>query len=131
MYSSLQQWGMCRSLEKLQPSTRTAGTRGNPAVRQKELASQAATAPLQQQIDDLNKLVSDQQNQIGKLQRQAQLDAAAALDAQSSAHERGLRRGLALGVAVTAFFLLAIFLIKRLTSTFSITRRSPQESEAR
>src|SRR6266581_9721241 len=32
--------------------------------RHKDLASQQATAPLQQQIADLNKLVSDQQAQI-------------------------------------------------------------------
>jgi flagellar biosynthesis chaperone FliJ len=41
--------------------------------RQKELASQQATAPLQQQIADLNKLISDQQAQIAKLQQQMQL----------------------------------------------------------
>ena len=37
--------------------------------RQKELASSQATAPLQQQIADLNKLVTDQQEQIKKLRR--------------------------------------------------------------
>jgi hypothetical protein len=35
--------------------------------RQKELTSSQATAPLQQQIADLNKLVTDQQGQIQKL----------------------------------------------------------------
>src|SRR5260221_6997097 len=38
--------------------------------RQKELASQAATAPLQQQIADMTKLSADQQAQISKLHEQ-------------------------------------------------------------
>src|SRR5216683_7714334 len=43
--------------------------------RQKELASQAATAPLQQQIADMTKLSADQQTQISKLHEQMQSDA--------------------------------------------------------
>src|SRR6266852_1583702 len=55
--------------------------------RQKELATSAATAPLQQQITDLNKLVTDQQDQIKKLQDQMQADATAALQAVSQTKE--------------------------------------------
>src|SRR5437899_6494861 len=73
--------------------------------RQKELASEAATAPLQQQITDLTKLTADQQAQIAKLQKQMQSDAAAALEAKqgdaaaavaanSAAHQQGLWQGL-------------------------------------
>jgi hypothetical protein len=98
--------------------------------RQKDLAAQAATAPLQQQIDDLNKLIIDQQGQIGKLEHQAQLDATAALDAQSAAHEQGLRRGLALGVGATMLLLVAFYLVRKITGTFTITKKPAQEPEA-
>src|SRR5437016_4039426 len=47
--------------------------------RQKDLASSQATAPLQQQIADLNKLVTDQQEKIKNLQEQMQSDATTAL----------------------------------------------------
>src|SRR6266700_3537327 len=52
-------------------------------TRQKELATSAATGPLQQQIADLNKLVTDQQAQIKKLQDQMETDAVVALQAAS------------------------------------------------
>src|SRR5258708_1629941 len=55
--------------------------------RQKELASQTATAPLQQQIADLAKLTGDQQSQISKLQQQMQSDASAAIEARQNAHQ--------------------------------------------
>src|SRR6267154_4504290 len=62
--------------------------------RQKELASQAATAPLQTQIADLTRLSGDQQAQINKLQQQMQADASAALEARQIAHQQGLLEGV-------------------------------------
>src|SRR5712691_1191301 len=65
--------------------------------RQKELASQAATAPLQQQIADMTKLSADQQAQISKLHEQMQSDASAALEARQNAHQQGLLEGVGIG----------------------------------
>src|SRR6266852_6798849 len=76
--------------------------------RQKELASSQATAPLQQQIADLNKLVTDQQGQIKKLgdqmqaeatadQQQTQATSAAALKAKSDARREGMEYGGGIG----------------------------------
>src|SRR5450755_3594238 len=89
--------------------------------RQKELAS----APLQQQIADLNKLVNDQQEQIKKLgeqmqaeaaadQQQTQTNAAAALQAKSAARREGLLYGA--GGVVVLFGL--VFGGKKLTQNF-------------
>src|SRR5882724_9697046 len=67
--------------------------------RQKELASQAATAPLQQQIADLTRLSGDQQTQISKLQQQMQSDATAGIEARQNAHQQGLWEGIGIGGA--------------------------------
>jgi hypothetical protein len=91
--------------------------------RQKELAAQAASAPLQQQIDDLNKLIIDQQSQIAKLQSQMQSDASIALNAQSIAHEQGMRRGIWLGAGAVVLLLATIYMMRRLTRIFTITKR--------
>jgi hypothetical protein len=103
--------------------------------RQKELASSAATAPLQQQIADLNRLVSDQQSQIKKQQDQMQADAAAALQAatqardanantllqeKSSAHRQGLWQGSAIGAGA----MLLLFFLIRFSRSFTITKKS-------
>jgi hypothetical protein len=103
---------------------RTRGEIQLYVTRQKELASQQATAPLQQQIADLNKLISDQQTQIAKLQQQMQADSAAAIQARDAAHSAGLRDGAGLGLGGALLLLLVIFGIKRLTGTFTITKRA-------
>lgn len=103
--------------------------------RQKELASSQATAPLQQQIADLNKLVSDQQDQIKKLQEQMQADSAAALQqtqaastaalqAKSAAHTLGLEEGAGVGVGASVLLFGFIFGIRRLTRNFTVTKKS-------
>ncbi len=103
--------------------------------RQKELASQAATAPLQQQIDNLNKLSADQQEQIVKMQKQIQDDAAAGLQAQqadaalvlkekSDSHRQGMWQGLGLGVGGTLFLIVVVFIGRKFFSGFAITRKS-------
>jgi hypothetical protein len=91
--------------------------------RQKQLASDAAAAPLQQQITDLNKLVSDQQDQIGKLQAEIQSDAAASLDAQSTARQSGSRKGFEFGVGSTVLLLLLICLVTWSARRFTITKK--------
>src|SRR5207253_1880256 len=62
--------------------------------RQKQLASEQATAPLQQQIADLSKLTADQQAEIKKLHEQMQAEADLALEAKSVAHQEGLQYGI-------------------------------------
>jgi hypothetical protein len=79
--------------------------------RQKDLASAQATAPLQQQIADLNKLVSDQQAQIKKLSDQIQTDAEAALQAKSDAHDAGVKRGAEVAGGVGLFLLVVVVLV--------------------
>jgi biopolymer transport protein ExbB/TolQ len=103
--------------------------------RQKALASSQATAPLQQQIADLNKLAADQQEQIRKLQEQIQADAAqsqermkadaaTALQAKAAAHKQGLELGAGIGAGATLLLLGAFFGIKRLTRSLDISRKS-------
>src|SRR5580704_7620107 len=65
--------------------------------RQKDLASAQASAPLQQQISDLQKLNADQQTQIANLQQQMQSDATAALDAKAESHVAGMKLGAGIG----------------------------------
>jgi hypothetical protein len=100
--------------------------------RQKELAS----APLEQQIADLNKLVNDQQEQIKKLgeqmqaeatadQQQAQTNAAAAVQAKSTA----LREGLAVGAGSVLILFGLVFGIRKFTQSFSVTKK-PQSRPA-
>jgi cobalamin biosynthesis Mg chelatase CobN len=120
--------------------------------RQKELASAAATAPLQQQITDLNKLVADQQDQIKKLQEQIQTDAAAALQAkhdeaaaavaeakkeaaaesavaQATAHKEGMWKGIWLGAGAMLVLVIVLFVVRRFTRDLTITKK-PQASSA-
>ena len=95
--------------------------------RQKELASSQATAPPQQQIADLNKLVSDQQNQIMKMQEQMQADAASAL--QAAAHSEGLQYGTEIGVSASLVLFVILYGIKRVMSRFTVARK-PQAGGA-
>jgi hypothetical protein len=92
--------------------------------RQKEVASSQATAPLQQQIADLNTLVADQQRQIKKMQEQMQADSAAALRASSAAHTEGLQWGTGIGVGA-ALLLLGVGLgVRKLTRTFTLVEKA-------
>jgi hypothetical protein len=103
--------------------------------RQKELASSQATAPLQQQIGDLNKLVADQQDQIKKLQgqtqadatqlqEQMQADAATVLQAKAAARTEGLEQGAAIGAGAALLLFGLIFGTRRLTRSFTVTKKS-------
>jgi hypothetical protein len=107
--------------------------------RQKELASEAATAPLQQQIDDLKKLSADQQEQLGKLQAQIQADAAnlletkkadaaIAAEGQSTAHRQGMWQGLGIGAGGLVVLILVILGVRRLSRNFTITKKSQSAS---
>lgn len=96
--------------------------------RQKELASSQATAPLQQQIADLNTLIADQQRQIKKMQEQMQVDSAAALRASSAAHTEGLQLGTGIGVGA-ALLLLGVSLgIRKLARTFTLVEKARSAS---
>ncbi|MFL6312243.1 MAG: hypothetical protein ACJ71W_09060 [Terriglobales bacterium] len=92
--------------------------------RQKELASAAATAPLQQQIDDLTKLSSDQQARLKKQQEQMKADAAAALEAKAAAHEEGMQNGMAIGAGGMLVLVLVILVIRRLSRNFTVVKKS-------
>ncbi len=108
--------------------------------RQKELASSQATAPLQQQIADLNKLVADQQGQIKKLgdqmqaeatadQQQTQATSAAALKAKSDAHREGMVYGGGIGAGAMLVLFVLVFGIRKLAQNFSVTKK-PQSRAA-
>jgi len=77
--------------------------------RQKEQAS----APLQQQITELNKLSTDQQTQIKKLQEQMQADSAAAVQAKAAAHTEGMEQGAGIGAVVMLLLGGGVFLLKK------------------
>jgi ElaB/YqjD/DUF883 family membrane-anchored ribosome-binding protein len=88
------------------------------------LASQAATAPLQQQIADITKLSADQQAHMRKLQQQMQSDASAAIEARQNAHQQGLWEGVAMGGA-GVLVLIAVFLsVRRMSRSFTITKKT-------
>src|SRR5258708_28645979 len=94
--------------------------------RQKELASEAATAPLQQQIADMTKLSADQQAQISKLHQQMQSDASAALEARQNAHQQGLWEGVPIGGAGVLILIAVILGVRRISRGFTITKKSPE-----
>jgi hypothetical protein len=98
--------------------------------RQKELASSQATAPLQQQIAGLNKLVSDQQEKIKSLQEELQSDATAALQAKTDAgqakaeaHTQGMQKGAGLGAGGMLLFVGIVFGIRKMTQGFIVTKK--------
>jgi hypothetical protein len=102
--------------------------------RQKDLASSQATAPLEQQIADLNKLVTDQQSQIKKMQEQTQeqiqADSTAALEAKTTAHTQGLQQGAGVGVAASLLLFGMIYGIKKLTSNFTVAKKPQAQAAA-
>lgn len=107
--------------------------------RQKQLASESATAPLQQQISDLNNLIADQQAQIKKLQEQMQgdaatllatkqIDATAALEGKNAAKRDGLWKGVPIGAGGMLLLFVAIFVIRRLSRNFTVVKKSQAAS---
>jgi len=96
--------------------------------RQKEIASSEATAPLQQQIAGLNKLVGDQQAQIKQMHEQAQTDSAAAVQARSVAHTQGMEEGAGIGLGATLLLFAMIFGIRKLSQKFAITAKPAARS---
>ena len=92
--------------------------------RQKELASSQATAPLQQQIAELNKLTTEQQGQIKKLHEQMQTDATSALQAKSAAHNEGVQQGAGIGVAATLILFGLVHTVRKLTNSFTVTKKT-------
>jgi hypothetical protein len=91
--------------------------------RQKELVSAQVTVPLQQQIADLNKLTTDQQDQIKKLQEQMQADAVAAVEAKADAHTAGLQKGAGLGAGGMLLLVGIVFGIRKFTQGFNVTKK--------
>jgi hypothetical protein len=91
--------------------------------RQKEIASNEAAAPLQQQIAELKKLADDEQQQITKLNGQIQAEAAADIQDKSDAHQDGMKYGTAIGVGGTLVLFALIFGIRRLTQNYSVTKK--------
>lgn len=96
--------------------------------RQKELASAAATAPLEQQIADLNKLSADQQAQLKKLQEQMQADATAAVQAKSVAHEEGMKQGMLYGAGGMLLLVLVILVVRKMSRSFTVVKKSQAAS---
>jgi hypothetical protein len=103
-------------------------------------AAHQVAAPLQQQIEDLNKLVTDQQAQIKGLSDQIQADSIAAfqakvdsatavLKAKAAAHAEGLQQGAGIGMGGTLLLFALIFGIKRLTRKATVTK-TPQARAA-
>jgi hypothetical protein len=103
-------------------------------------AAHQATAPLQQQIEDLTKLATDQRAQIKGLSDQIQGDSIAALQAKFdsatavlqakvAAHTKGLQQGAGIGMGATLLLFALIFGIKRLTPRFKVTKK-PQARAA-
>jgi|HubBroStandDraft_4_1064222.scaffolds.fasta_scaffold147052_2 uncharacterized membrane protein len=99
----------------------------NTALLQQYVARQkeAASAPLQQQITDLNRLVTEQQAQIKTMQEQAQADNAAAVQAKADASKEGMLYGF-----FGALFLVGIiFAVKKVMQGYSVTKK-PQAKAA-
>jgi hypothetical protein len=96
--------------------------------RQKELASAAATAPLEQQIADLNKLSADQQTQLKKLQEQMQTDATAALEAKTASHAEGMQKGIMYGAGGMLLMVIVILGIRRMSRNFAVVKKSQAAS---
>jgi hypothetical protein len=85
---------------------------------QKKLAS----APHQQQIADLNRLLWDQQAKLKVLQEQIQADSIAALQqnqatiqARSAAHTAGLEQGVGIGVGASLLVFGIALAVRRFT----------------
>jgi len=93
------------------------------ANRQSQLATEQATAPLQQQIADLTKLTTDEQAQIKSLQDQMQADSTAALKAESDAHTEGIQKGAGFGAGGMLLLVGIVFGIRKMTQGFTVTKK--------
>jgi hypothetical protein len=102
-------------------------------------AAHQVSAPLQQQIEELNKLATDQQAQIKVLSDQiqadsiaafqAKVDSATALKAKDLAHTEGLQQGAGIGMGAALFLVALIFGIRQLTRQLTVTKK-PQARAA-
>jgi len=81
-----------------------------------------AKAPLQQLVNDL-------EAQISKLQGQMQADSVAALQEKSAAYSEGLEYGTGIGVGASLLGFGLIFVIRRFTSKYTVTKK-PQAKAA-
>jgi hypothetical protein len=96
-------------------------------------AAHQVSAPLQQQIEELNKLATDQQAQIKVLSDQIQADSIAAfqakvdsetaLRAKDVARTEGLQQGAGIGVGAALLLFALIFGIRRLTRKLTVTKK--------
>ena len=97
-------------------------------------AAHQATAPLQQQIEDLNKLATDLRAQIKEQSDEIEADSIVALQAKfdsanavrqarTAAHTEGLQQGAGIGVGATLLLFGLIFGIRRLTRNFKVTEK--------
>jgi hypothetical protein len=101
-------------------------------------AAHQVSAPLQQQIEELNKLTADQQAQIKVLSDQiqadstaafqAKVDSATALKAKDVVYTEGLQQGVGIGMGA-ALPVALIFGIRRLTRQITVTKK-PQARAA-
>ena len=102
-------------------------------------AAHQVAAPLQQQIEELNKLAADQQAQIKVLSDQIQADSiaafqakvesATALKAKDVAHTEGLQQGAGICMGAALLLVALIFGIRRLTRKLTVTKK-PQARAA-
>jgi len=104
--------------------------------RQQEMAASKASAPLEQQIADLNKLTTDlkkladdEHQQLTTLQQQMQADATTAMQAKADAHTQGLQEGAGIGVGAALLMFGLVFGIRKLMRNFAITKK-PQARAA-
>ena len=95
---------------------------------QKEIASAQASAPLQQQIASLSKLVSDQQAQVKNLHEQMQAQTVAASQSALAAHKDGLQQGVGIGLGSALLVFALVYTIRRMTKTFTITKKASAAS---
>ena len=89
---------------------------------QQSVAASEATAPLLQQISELNKATSDLNQQIVTMQQ-------AAVQATAAAHTQGLEQGAGIGVGASLVLLALILGIKKLMSDFTVSKK-PQAKAA-
>jgi hypothetical protein len=96
---------------------------------QQSVAASAATAPLQHQIAELNKVTTDLNQEIVTMQQQMQTDSAAAIQTSAASHTQGLLQGTGIGVGGSLLLFGLIFGIKKLMSGFTVSKK-PQARAA-
>jgi len=91
---------------------------------QKEVASAQASAPLQQQIASLSKLVADQQGQIKSLHEQMQAQTVAASQNVITAQKEALQQGTGIGFAAALLLFTLVYGIRRMMKGFTISKKA-------